>query len=90
MYLSDCVFKGCIFKSHKGIIIILSEIREKFCLMALNSAFPQVLLLVFVCIRKKLWDYGRLALVAEAEGCVIVLCKYHGFIQCHEKVFSLP
>ncbi|XP_060758804.1 CSC1-like protein 1 isoform X2 [Neoarius graeffei] len=27
-----------------------------------------VLLLVFSCIRKKLWDYGRLALVAEAEG----------------------
>uniref|UniRef100_A0A8B9L332 Transmembrane protein 63A n=1 Tax=Astyanax mexicanus TaxID=7994 RepID=A0A8B9L332_ASTMX len=31
---------------------------------------PQVLLLVFTCIRRKLWDYGRLALVAEAEGCV--------------------
>ncbi|KAI5611020.1 CSC1-like protein 2, partial [Silurus asotus] len=30
--------------------------------------FPQVLLLTFSCIRKKLWDYGRLALVAEAEG----------------------
>ncbi|KAB5542088.1 hypothetical protein PHYPO_G00087430 [Pangasianodon hypophthalmus] len=27
-----------------------------------------VLLLVFSCIRKKLWDYGRIALVAEAEG----------------------
>uniref|UniRef100_A0A8B9L2U2 Transmembrane protein 63A n=1 Tax=Astyanax mexicanus TaxID=7994 RepID=A0A8B9L2U2_ASTMX len=27
-----------------------------------------VLLLVFTCIRRKLWDYGRLALVAEAEG----------------------
>ncbi|XP_047660008.1 CSC1-like protein 1 isoform X1 [Tachysurus fulvidraco] len=27
-----------------------------------------VLLLTFTCIRKKLWDYGRLALVAEAEG----------------------
>ncbi|KAM9467529.1 CSC1-like protein 1 [Clarias gariepinus] len=27
-----------------------------------------VLLLVFSCIRKTLWDYGRLALVAQAEG----------------------
>ncbi|GAA6102605.1 CSC1-like protein 1 isoform X1 [Tachysurus ichikawai] len=27
-----------------------------------------VLLATFTCIRKKLWDYGRLALVAEAEG----------------------
>ncbi|KAF5907914.1 CSC1-like protein 1, partial [Clarias magur] len=27
-----------------------------------------VLLLVFSCIRKRLWDYGRLALVAQAEG----------------------
>ncbi|XP_072528821.1 CSC1-like protein 1 isoform X2 [Salminus brasiliensis] len=27
-----------------------------------------MLLLVFTCIRRKLWDYGRLALVAEAEG----------------------
>ncbi|XP_062850753.1 CSC1-like protein 1 [Trichomycterus rosablanca] len=27
-----------------------------------------VLLLIFSCIRKKLWDYGRLALVAEADG----------------------
>uniref|UniRef100_A0A8B9L330 Transmembrane protein 63A n=1 Tax=Astyanax mexicanus TaxID=7994 RepID=A0A8B9L330_ASTMX len=26
--------------------------------------------MVFTCIRRKLWDYGRLALVAEAEGCV--------------------
>ncbi|KAI4882995.1 hypothetical protein NFI96_015791 [Prochilodus magdalenae] len=27
-----------------------------------------MLLAIFTCIRRKLWDYGRLALVAEAEG----------------------
>jgi len=30
----------------------------------------QVLLLVFTVIRRRLWDYGRLALVAETEGYV--------------------
>ncbi|XP_036433047.1 LOW QUALITY PROTEIN: CSC1-like protein 1 [Colossoma macropomum] len=36
--------------------------------LLLNFVVFLVLLLVFTCIRKKLWDYGRLALVAEAEG----------------------
>ncbi|XP_017579513.1 CSC1-like protein 1 [Pygocentrus nattereri] len=36
--------------------------------LLLNFVVFLVLLLVFTCIRKKLWDYGRLALVAETEG----------------------
>lgn len=31
---------------------------------------PQVLLVLFTVIRKKFWDYGRLALVADNEGWV--------------------
>ncbi|XP_066524328.1 CSC1-like protein 1 [Hoplias malabaricus] len=36
--------------------------------LLLDFIFFIVLLIVFSCIRKRLWDYGRLALVAEAQG----------------------